>query len=80
MSNADLLVIIGLAAAVLTAIAALVTAIKSLLELQHIHKEINGRLNEMLRLTKNAAFAAGRKEEQDFPSPPPPPRQPGKGG
>ena len=61
MSDAVLVALVGAVPTTLIGIAALVKAAK-------ISKQIDGRLSELLAITKKAAHAEGVKDEKDNPT------------
>jgi hypothetical protein len=67
-------------AAVCAALAALISALTGLAgiiisfqngkKIDEVHKTTNGKMEQLLAITKTAAFAAGKKDEKDNPQEP----------
>ncbi len=50
------------------ALGSLVRSIKNGKDIKEVHLMINSRMDDLLKLTKSASFAAGEKAEKDKPS------------
>ena len=61
----SIITLIGVITTLIISITALVKTLKNGKAVQEIHLSINSRMDELLKLTKDSAFAAGIKNESD---------------
>ncbi len=65
MSDGVVIAIVASVAPTLAALATLVVGIRNSRKIEHVHRTVNSRLDQLVALTRVEAHAAGVKEEKD---------------
>jgi hypothetical protein len=65
VTGAELAQLITAMATLVTAVSALVVGIRNSRKIEEVHKSTNGKMEELLNVTRDAAHAKGMKDEKD---------------